>query len=190
MTEYTDVLLATLREQRAHVVRACSGLDDDVLRRSSVPSGWSPLGMVRHLTYDVEQFWFEGVVLGRALDLPTDDEVWHPTPWPPSSQVIADYRRAAERSDEVLATTPLTALPPAAAFAAHPWVPNRDLLATTLHVITETAAHTGHLDVARELIDGSQRLVLTEFTDHGAPAPTRPHDDPEAAPASRRPCSG
>jgi hypothetical protein len=31
-----------------------------------------------------------------------------------------------------------------------------------LHVLTETAVHAGHLDAARELIDGHQRLVLTE----------------------------
>ena len=29
-----------------------------------------------------------------------------------------------------------------------------------LHVITETACHAGHLDAARELIDGKQWLVL------------------------------
>lgn len=30
-----------------------------------------------------------------------------------------------------------------------------------LHVITKTACHAGHLDAARELIDGRQWLVLT-----------------------------
>jgi hypothetical protein len=30
-----------------------------------------------------------------------------------------------------------------------------------LHVITETACHAGHLDAARELIDGRQWIVLT-----------------------------
>jgi len=30
-----------------------------------------------------------------------------------------------------------------------------------LHVLTETACHTGHLDVVRALIDGRLRLVLT-----------------------------
>ncbi|MFF8486879.1 mycothiol transferase [Streptomyces antibioticus] len=34
----------------------------------------------------------------------------------------------------------------------------RDVL---LHVITETACHAGHLDAARELIDGRRWLVLT-----------------------------
>ena len=48
---------------------------------------------------------------------------------------------------------------------------------TVLHLISETAAHSGHLDAARELIDGKQHLVLTETTRTGAPSdgttPTR-----------------
>jgi hypothetical protein len=32
----------------------------------------------------------------------------------------------------------------------------------TMHVMTETACHTGHPDAARELIEGRQWLVLTE----------------------------
>jgi hypothetical protein len=31
-----------------------------------------------------------------------------------------------------------------------------------LHVVTKTAAHAGHLDAARELIDGKLHLGLTE----------------------------
>lgn len=30
-----------------------------------------------------------------------------------------------------------------------------------MHVVTETACHAGHLDTARELIDGRQWMVLT-----------------------------
>ena len=38
-----------------------------------------------------------------------------------------------------------------------PVLPLRD---TVLHVITETACHAGHLDAARELIDGQTWLIL------------------------------
>jgi hypothetical protein len=37
-----------------------------------------------------------------------------------------------------------------------------DLREILLHVITETACHAGHLDAARELIDGRRWLVLTD----------------------------
>ena len=35
-----------------------------------------------------------------------------------------------------------------------------DLRTVVLYVIIETATHAGHLDAARELIDGRQHLVL------------------------------
>lgn len=168
MTEVTAHLRDSLREQRLHIVSALEGLDEGVLVRPCAPSGWSPLGLVRHLTFDVEQFWFEGVVLGNTLELPTDDEVWHPEVWPSADQILDEYEQAGARSDDILSNTPLDALPPAAAFVAYPWAPHRDLLATTLHVIAETATHAGQLDVARELIDGRQRLVLTEFEDRSS----------------------
>jgi len=163
MTDPLDLLLATLRAQRRRVLSTLDGLPDDALTRSVVPSGWSPLGMVRHLTFDVEQFWFRGVVAGEDLSLPTDDDVWHPTPWPSRRSVVDEYEEAAARSDAVIEATPLDAFPPARALSTYPGAPNRSLLATVTHVITETATHAGHLDIARELIDGHQHLVLTEF---------------------------
>jgi hypothetical protein len=42
-----------------------------------------------------------------------------------------------------------------------PSLPVRLLYGTIVHVLTETASHAGHLDIARELIDGHQWLVLT-----------------------------
>ncbi|MDP4331896.1 DUF664 domain-containing protein [Curtobacterium sp. A7_M15] len=163
MTELQRVLLSTLREQRRRVLSTLDGLPEPALTRSTVPSGWSPLGMVRHLTFDVERFWFRGVASGEELDLPTDDEVWHPTPCPGARHVIDEYEAAAASSDHVIETTPLDALPPARALSLYPWAPNRSLLETVAHVITETATHAGHLDVSRELVDGHQHLVLTEF---------------------------
>lgn len=165
MTVPEDLLLATLRAQRRRVLGTLDGLTTEALTRSSVPSGWSPLGMVRHLTLDVERFWFQGVVAGGALDLPTDDEVWHPSPFPSRRQVLDDYEAAAARSDRIIASTALDARPSSRALALYPWAPDRSLLETVLHVVTETATHAGHLDIGRELVDGRQHLVLTEFTD-------------------------
>lgn len=165
VTIVRDVLVSELRAQRRRVVATLAGLPDEALTRSVLPSAWSPLGMVRHLTHDVERFWFRGVVAGERLALPTDDEVWHPTTWPAARAVVEAYEAAAAQSDAVIESTPLEALPSAEATAMYPWAPARSLLETVLHVITETATHAGHLDVARELVDGHQHLVLTEFTD-------------------------
>jgi Protein of unknown function (DUF664) len=46
------------------VLGVLDGLDDEALRRPVLPSGWSCLGLVRHLTIDDERSWFRGVVAG------------------------------------------------------------------------------------------------------------------------------
>jgi hypothetical protein len=60
----------------------------------------------------------------------------------------------------VIRRTPLDALPAA---WLQEWGPLQveGLLDVIVHVIKETATHAGHLDVARELIDGHQHLVMT-----------------------------
>lgn len=40
------------------------GLADDQLRQTVLPSGWTCLGMVQHLTISDERFWFGGIVAG------------------------------------------------------------------------------------------------------------------------------
>ena len=154
-------LLHALHAQRAHVLAALDGLSDDALRRPVLPSGWTCLGLVQHLALDVERFWLQAVVAGEDVDLRSEDEAWRVAPGTPAGAVLDAYRREAARSDAVITATPLDAAPawwPVEVFAD---LPQRDLRATVLHVLTETACHAGHLDAARELLDGHQHLVLT-----------------------------
>ena len=125
-----------------------------------LPSGWTPLGLVHHLAVDVERFWFRAVM--------TDDQTaWAsydgaPSAWqvPDGVDPLALYRDEIERADAVIrGLTPET--PPAT------WPEElfgsfrlEDLREVLLHVITETACHAGHLDAARELLDGHQHMVL------------------------------
>ena len=154
-------LLAALQDQRAHVLRAVTGLSDDALRRPVLPSGWSCLGLVQHLTLDVERFWFRAVVAGEAVDLCSGDEAWRVDASTAPATVLTAYREEARRADEVVRRTDLDAAPawwPTEVFAD---LPVRDLRETILAVLVETACHAGHLDAVRELLDGHQDLVLT-----------------------------
>lgn len=160
-TQERQALLAALDAQRSHVLAALDGLSDDALRRRVLPSGWTCLGLVQHLTLDVERFWFRAVAAGEDVDLATGDAAWRVAPGTPARAVLDAYRHEAGRSDAVIAATALDASPvwwPVEVFAE---LPRRDLRATVLHVLTETACHAGHLDAARELLDGHQHLVLT-----------------------------
>jgi hypothetical protein len=70
-----------------------------------------------------------------------------------SADVLAFYRGQCAQSEAVLAATPLSAAPKGAHGRYEPpnvrWV--------VLHMIEETARHAGHLDIARELLDGKVR---------------------------------
>ena len=158
--EEKDALLAALDSQREHVLGTLDGLPEDALRRPALPSGWTPLGMVRHLALEVEQFWFRGAVAGEPITLTSGDEAWQVPPDASAAAILDLYRDQIARADAIIAATPIDAMPK--------WWPDffanfppRPLRKTMLHVITETATHAGHLDAARELLDGTQWLVLT-----------------------------
>lgn len=154
-----------LNAQRQHILGALDGLDDQDLRRGVLPSGWSCLGLVQHLTLDVERFWFAGVMAGDRTVLEALDaggNAWVVEPDVTAKDVLDGYREEIAQSDAVIAGLDLSAAPgywPEGMFGS--WNPE-SLRRVILHVITETAGHTGHLDAARELIDGHQWLVLTE----------------------------
>ena len=157
--EEKDALLASLDEQREHLLSALDGLCEEDLRRAVLPSAWTPLGMVRHLALEVEQFWFRGAVAGEPITLTSGDEAWQVPADVSSAEILDLYRGEIARANEIIAATPVDAMPK--------WWPDffqnfppRPLRKTILHVITETAAHAGHMDAARELIAGAEALEL------------------------------
>jgi uncharacterized protein DUF664 len=158
----TSVLLRSLDAQRRHVVGIIDELEDVDLRRSLVPSGWTPLGLVQHLTLDVERFWFLAVVAGdrRTIDeRDGGDDSWRVSADVPGAAVFERYQAAAVAADQIIGSVPLNAEPR--------WWPTRQfgdwrlesVREIVLHVIGETACHAGHLDVMRELLDGKQWIV-------------------------------
>jgi hypothetical protein len=161
----TSALLASLTIQRNHVLGIVEGITEDQLRRPVLPSGWSCLGMVQHLTISDERFWFRGIVGGdsacvsASADEAKAEAIWQAAPDAPAAPVLEAYRQEIELADAVIAATPLDQ--PPAIWPTEIWpdwrLPN--LRAVILHVITETACHAGHLDAARELIDGHQWMT-------------------------------
>lgn len=163
----TAALLASLNDQRAHVLGILEGLDDAALRRPALPTGWSCLGLVQHLTLDVELFWFRAVVAGEEAaiaELTTIENAWRVGADTPAAAVFDRYRREIERANRVIAAAPLDAAPawwPPDLFGDWRIGSVREVI---LHVLTETACHAGHLDAARELIDGRTWLILDAST--------------------------
>lgn len=155
-----QALLTFLNAQRTSVLAVVDGLGEYALRAPVVPSGWTPLGLIEHLGH-AERHWFQQVAMGSAAPLPWPDEDEDEdapfTTSRPAEMVFAFYRDQIGRANAVLASTPLSARP----LGRH----NRegadevtDLRFIVLHMIEETARHAGHLDIARELIDGQTGL--------------------------------
>ncbi|MGH3170974.1 MAG: DUF664 domain-containing protein, partial [Trebonia sp.] len=160
MNDETEALMLALNQQREHIIGALEGLSEDDMRRAVLPSGWTPLGLVRHLAMDVERFWFRAAVAGEKVELCDGAEAWEIPPGMSGPAVIDFYRGEIAAADAIIAATPIDAMPK--------WWPDvftdfpaRPLRRVVLHVITETATHAGHMDAARELIDGEQWVVLT-----------------------------
>ena len=53
-----EILLQQLSYYRGTVLAKLDGLRDDQLTASIVPSGWSPLGLLKHLVF-VERRWMQ-----------------------------------------------------------------------------------------------------------------------------------
>ena len=158
MTEPTpdrerEALLEWLVAQRSHVLGVLSGLSEEDLRRPVLPSGWSCLALVRHLAVDDERFWIRGVAAGDEAVGLNDDTGWKPSPDEPAEAVLDLYRREIAAADAALAGLSLDAQPARWPDYFSGWR-LRDVREIILHVITETAVHAGHLDAARELLDG------------------------------------
>jgi Protein of unknown function (DUF664) len=155
-----EVLLHCLDIQRAHVLGSLEGLDTAALRQPTLPTDWNCVGMVQHLALDVERFWFRQTVAGEQLDDPEDaPSAWIVGAETPPEEVLDLYREEIDRANTIITATPLEAAPKYWADHFGSWrLP--DLRAILLHVIAETACHAGHLDAARELIDGKTWIIL------------------------------
>jgi hypothetical protein len=151
-----SVLSAQLSRYRETVLAKVMTLDERARRVSLVPSGWTPLELVHHLTC-MELRWFVWGFLAEDLAEPWLDSQGTPSdPWrvPDGVQAtdIADRMRAAgARTTAVLRAAPLdTVASVGGRFSSEPptlaWI--------AVHVLQEYARHAGHLDIAVELAGG------------------------------------
>jgi hypothetical protein len=186
VTAEADSLVSYLDQQRESVLDIVDGLPEAALRRAVFPSGWTCLGLIHHLAIDDERYWFRGVAAGEPIEFPAcQDPGWVVGPQITAEQALSLYREETARANAIIAATPLDA--PARRrdprWDAWGWPePEQtvNLRWIILHMIEETARHAGHLDTARELIDGRTGLgVLT------GKLPRQPREYPPIGSASR-----
>ena len=139
---------------RSRLLAKLRSLPEAELRTSRVPSGWTPLELLKHLRY-VELRWIEWGFEGRDVGNPwadSQDDRWHVDEGEGLEQLAAELTAQAERSSAVIGSRGLaeTGQPGKRWDGADPPPLERVLF----HVLQEYARHLGQLDVITELAGG------------------------------------
>ncbi len=150
-----QVFLAYLDYFRATIAEKLDGLDEQSLRTSALPSAWSPLELVVHLTA-MERRWLVWGFEGEQLDDPWADrrgDRWDVPPDETLVTVIARLHAGGRRTRALVESRSLDEVgqPSDRWDGADPPTLERILF----HVFQEYARHLGHLDIVREMRDGS-----------------------------------
>jgi hypothetical protein len=150
----SEVFLGYLDYFRSVLVSKLDGLPDSELRQSRLPSGWTPIELLKHLRY-VELRWLEWGFDGRDVGEPwgdNKDDRWYVAPEETLADLVTALTAQAARSRAVVEAHELTDIgkPGERWDGADPPALERILF----HLVQEYARHVGHLDIVRELADG------------------------------------
>jgi uncharacterized damage-inducible protein DinB len=176
VTDEKSALLASMRQQRQNLRTIAHGLTDEEARSTPSASALSVGSLIKHVT-TMESSWMERV-----------DAAPHPAP---SDQLSFEEAAAKYRDDHtmspnealsglvaaldaqeavtegILANTDLDESVPVPSSA--PWWPAEidawSVRWVLLHIIEETARHSGHADIIRETLDGATWFELMAATD-------------------------
>jgi len=149
-----EVFVRYLDYFRSRVITKIEGLPERALRQSRLPSGWTPLELLKHLSY-VELRWLEWGFESRPITDPWGDtrgDRWYVAQDETLEQLVAALRTQAKRSRAVIEAHDLAErgkLGPRWA-GADPATLERILF----HLVQEYARHLGHLDIVAELATG------------------------------------
>lgn len=156
--ESKETLTTYLQSLRETLLWKLEGLNERDVRWPQTPSGTNLLGLVKHVA-SMEFGYF-----GEVFDRPAAE----PMPWmEPDSEDNSDMWATADQSKEWIvdfyrrswahADATIGELDLDAPGRVPWWSPERQdvtLHQILVHMITETARHTGHADIIREGIDG------------------------------------
>ncbi|MDG4791490.1 DinB family protein [Micromonospora sp. WMMD1102] len=150
----TEVFLRYLDYFRETVLSKVTALPDDELRHSRLPSGWTPLELLKHLRY-VELRWIEWGFQGRDVGDPWGDrreDRWYVAPEETLDGLVGALRAQGAHTSAVVTANQLGTVgaPGPRWDGADPASLERVLF----HLVQEYARHLGHLDVVTELAGG------------------------------------
>lgn len=161
-------LLEALAKQRHFLRFTTRDLTDEQVGQRTTDSELCLGGLIKHVA-SVEQTWAAFIQHGPSAmpdftamteaDFAKRADDFRMLPGETREGVLADYAEVARRTDELIASLPdLNAshpLPKAPWFESEArWSARRVLL----HIVAETAQHSGHADIIREALDGAKSM--------------------------------
>lgn len=159
LTDPAELLTGFLDAYRDALLRKLDGVPEEELRRSRLPSGWTPLELLKHLTF-VERRWLCWGFLAEQVDDPWGDSGgdpdgrWQVRGDEPLELLASQFRDQCRRSREVTSSAALTDRARVGGrFRTPDEAPTLGWI--LVHLLQEHARHLGHLDVVRELTDGA-----------------------------------
>ncbi len=149
-----EVLVRYLDYFRDRVGSKVEGLAEHEQRTSRLPSGWTPLQLLKHLTH-VERRWLEWGFEGAAVAEPwadSRDGRWFVDDTESLVDLHRAFREQTRRSNSVISAHALTDV----GQPGPRWGGQRPatLERVLLHLVQEYARHLGHLDIVVELAGG------------------------------------
>jgi uncharacterized damage-inducible protein DinB len=149
-----EVFLTYLHYFRSRLVSKLESLPAAELRSSRLPSGWTPLELIKHLRY-VELRWLEWGFEGHDVADPWADQRdghWYVPPTQTLAELAAALRLQGARTREIVESHDLDDIgrPGKRWEGAEPASLERVLF----HLVQEYARHLGQLDVVSELAGG------------------------------------
>lgn len=163
MTNERDDLIEALQERRQFLRHTLEGLSEEQAGVRSTVSALCVGGLVKHVA-DVEEAW-AGFMVGGAdamneVGARQDYEAaFRMDPGDTVESVLAHYADVAARTDELIRTLPDLGV--SYPLPDQPWFPPNSSWSArrvVLHMIGETAHHSGHADIIRETIDGAKTM--------------------------------
>lgn len=124
-------------------------LTRDDATRVTTPGGLTMLGIVKHLAW-VERIWFRRYFAGAEREAIENPQSFELAPDDTTESVLATYRSDCAAAREITESAALDQTS-VVAHDVYGLVSFRWIL---VHMIEETARHSGHLDILRELTDG------------------------------------
>jgi uncharacterized damage-inducible protein DinB len=157
VSDPAELLVGYLDYYRSVVLRKVDGLSEQELRASRVPSGWTPLELLKHLAY-VELRWLRWGFAAQDVDEPWGDQGpddrWQVRDDESAGDVREFFLAQCESSRRIVAAAQLSDVA-AGGGRFDSQDPPPTLSWILFHVLQEYARHAGQLDVVRELADGS-----------------------------------